>query len=60
MERVEQRYSPRHISAYFVPYELLVIPEVAAPVVKLYCHPLKQETSNVPALFNARGIRIYF
>ncbi|ECF2752788.1 hypothetical protein E2D35_15875 [Salmonella enterica subsp. enterica serovar Ituri] len=58
--RVEQRYSPEHISAYFVPYgKQLVIPEVAAPVVN-YVPSVKQETSNVPALFNARGIRIYF
>ncbi|EEG0236387.1 hypothetical protein OP331_001851 [Salmonella enterica subsp. enterica] len=59
-KRVEQRYSPEHISAYFVPYgKQLVIPEVAAPVVN-YVPSVKQETSNVPALFNARGIRIYF
>ncbi|MGC7990735.1 hypothetical protein ACP3WT_23935 [Salmonella enterica] len=33
-KRVEQHYSPEHISAYFVPYgKQLVIPEVAAPVV---------------------------
>ncbi|ECI5350801.1 hypothetical protein DVF26_02565 [Salmonella enterica subsp. enterica] len=59
-KRVEQHYSPEHISAYFVPYgKQLVIPEVAAPVVN-YVPSVKQEASNVPALFNARGIRVYF
>ncbi|EBS0946653.1 hypothetical protein A3V04_01085 [Salmonella enterica subsp. enterica serovar Enteritidis] len=59
-KRVEQHYSPEHISEYFVPYgKQLVIPEVTAPVVN-YVPSVKQEASNVPALFNARGIRICF
>lgn len=59
-KRVEQHYSPEHISAYVVPYgKQLVIPEVAAPVVN-YVPSVKQDASNVPALFNARGIRICF
>ncbi|EJH7013994.1 hypothetical protein NFT50_003199 [Salmonella enterica] len=58
-KRVEQHYSPEHISAYFVPYgKQLVIPESAVPVVN-YVPSVKQSVSNTPAFLNVRGIRIY-